>query len=153
MRAVTERGATGVLLLPADLPLIKTADIAALIRRDEATPLVRLAAAARDHGTNAMALWPTGIIAPQYGGRSYEAHLGAASACGAPVEIVDLRRLTLDIDRPADIAALRRFEPGAHTARALRLPPRARPGGRIPAAGRAPDGRARTENKGRMKWK
>lgn len=112
-------GAQGVLFLPADLPLIQPEDISAMVQHHGRTAMVRMLAAARDGGTNAMALWPPDAIAPSFGEASLIAHLRAAIRAGVELDLPELPRLALDVDRPADITELSAHRPGRNTRRAL----------------------------------
>lgn len=100
-------GADGVLTLPADAPLITSADIEAIIARH---PTVRSAMTiVPDHarrGSNCMVLTPGPLIPLHFGHVSFEPHLAEAAKLGLEPNILeDLPRVALDIDTPDDLAA------------------------------------------------
>ena len=94
-----------LLLLPADLPLLSEGAVTALIRA-RATPGVVLAPDRGSGGTNALLLSPPDSLAPSFGDGSFGRHRHGAEAAGLPVTIVNRAELALDVDTPADVAAL-----------------------------------------------
>jgi 2-phospho-L-lactate guanylyltransferase len=105
-RILTERGAASVLVLPADLPLITTDDIAAIVRLgDDLTEprSVVIAPDAHEEGTNALFIRPPGLIAYGYGIDSFARHSAAARAAGAAVQVYRSGWVALDIDTPHDL--------------------------------------------------
>lgn len=106
-RVVMERGAASVLILPADLPLITTDDIAEIVRLGDDLNHSRSVVIAPDQsedGTNALLIRPPGLIHYGYGIGSFERHMELARAMGADVQVYRSPRLALDIDVPADYA-------------------------------------------------
>lgn len=106
-------GATAVLMLPADLPLLRGEALDELLEAADATlaagngaPLVVVAPADARNGTNALLLAPPAVIEPHFGLASFEAHLRAAEAAGASVQVVDDARLGFDLDTPDDLERL-----------------------------------------------
>ena len=91
-----------LLVLAADLPLARAADIAAVVEAQADVAIV----ASNDGGTNAMAVTPT-AFAFRYGPGSARLHVEAARDAGLSVEPLDLADLALDIDTPADLERLR----------------------------------------------
>ena len=91
-----------LLVLAADLPLARAADIAAVVEAQADVAIV----ASNDGGTNAMAVTPT-AFAFRYGPGSARLHVEAAGEAGLSVERLDLPDLALDIDTPADLERLR----------------------------------------------
>src|SRR6185503_17474802 len=106
-----------VLLLPGDLPLADPAEIDILV--GAAGPgRIALAPAQADGGTAALIV-PAGMpLDLAFGENSFERHLAAAGRLGIAAEVRRLPSLGLDIDRPADLDALR-ARGGGQTARAL----------------------------------
>jgi len=98
-------GVDAILLIPADLPLLSGGAIDALIRA-RATPGVVLAPDRGSGGTNALLLSPPDLLAPRFGEGSFGRHRRAADTADVPVTIVARAELALDIDTPADVAAL-----------------------------------------------
>ncbi len=101
------RGATAVLVLPADLPAVSPAAIDELViraaARESAHGLVALVTDRHGRGTNALLISPSAVIDPAFGEDSREAHRTAAETAGAAwLELGG--RLALDVDTPAALA-------------------------------------------------
>lgn len=104
---VARRYATrGVLVLPADLPLIEPVDIRALLDRATDPPVVVISPDRRREGTNALLICPSGLIEYDFGPDSFQRHCERAREAGARLEIVELPSLGLDVDVPEDLALL-----------------------------------------------
>ena len=58
-------------------------------------------------GTNALLLEPPQVMPPSFGAGSFARHAALARAAGAEVKVSELPSLSLDVDTPADLAALR----------------------------------------------
>ena len=100
----------GVLILPADLPLLSRNDILTLIDRAVDPPVVVIAPDRREKGTNALLLSPTNLIEYDFGGDSFRRHCERARRAGARLEIVKLPSLGLDLDLPEDLEFIRNLE-------------------------------------------
>jgi 2-phospho-L-lactate/phosphoenolpyruvate guanylyltransferase len=100
----------GVLVLPADLPLISPQDIRELINRAFDPPVVVIAPDRHRKGTNALLISPSGLIEYDFGENSFERHCEQVRRAGARLEIVDLPTLGLDLDLPEDLELIREFE-------------------------------------------
>ena len=100
----------GVLILPADLPLISEEDVLTLIERAIDPPVVVIAPDRHRKGTNALLLSPSGLIDYDFGDNSFEKHCQLAKEAGARLEIVDLPTLGLDLDLPEDLEIVRELE-------------------------------------------
>ena len=100
------QGAHAVLILPADLPLIKPTDIKALLKRGKKPPVVVIAPDRRQDGTNGLFVNPAGLIEYGYGPGSFQCHRGRATEAGARVEVIHSPNLALDLDLPEDLQAL-----------------------------------------------
>jgi len=106
------RGATAVLVLPADLPSLSAAAIddllegtsAAASRDAGATALVAIAPDRHGLGTNALLISPPDAIDPGFGERSRAVHEARALAAGARFVEFD-GPLALDLDTAADLVA------------------------------------------------
>jgi 2-phospho-L-lactate guanylyltransferase len=100
------RGATAVLVLPADLPSVSAGAIDELIAAaSEAGRAGGLAVAVPDRhglGTNALLLSPPGAIDPAFGDSSRAAHATRAEAAGIRWLELD-GPLALDLDTAADL--------------------------------------------------
>lgn len=94
----------GVLVLPADLPLISKEDIQKLIERangDE--PVVVISPDRHREGTNALLISPAGLIRYDFGPDSFERHCEQVRQLGARLEICSLPSIELDLDLPEDL--------------------------------------------------
>jgi 2-phospho-L-lactate guanylyltransferase len=103
------QGATEVLVISADLPLLCSATIDHLIERAQQSNqsnLVLLAPSREGTGTNAMLQRPPGVIPFLFGLNSLQRHQQAADERGVPVELVQAQGLAFDIDLPADLLEL-----------------------------------------------
>jgi len=120
-----ERGASCVVLLPGDCPLLDPRELDRLLT---GVPASYVAVVPDRHGTgtNALVLSPPRAIQPAFGEGSCERHVAAAREAGVPFGVEELASLALDLDTPADLIALTReleSRPGRarRTAKALRL--------------------------------
>ena len=100
----------GVLVLPADLPLLEREDVLALIDRAGKPPVVVIAPDRHGKGTNALLICPPGQIEYDFGEGSFQRHCDLAIKSGARLEIVELPSLGLDLDLPEDLEMVRMLE-------------------------------------------
>ncbi len=100
----------GVLVIPADLPLLSGEDILALIERATNPPVVVIAPDRHGKGTNALLLSPANLIEYDFGGDSFKRHCERARQAGARLEIVNLPSLGLDLDLPEDLELVKKLE-------------------------------------------
>ncbi len=108
--------ASAMLVLPIDLPLLgrdglhRMLDAAdAALAAGSGRPLVVLAPADARTGTNALLLSPPDVIEPCFGPHSLEAHIRAAAAAGATLQLVVDPAFGFDLDTPED---LQQLDPG-----------------------------------------
>lgn len=100
---VAERGATGTMIVHADLPAVTTADIDAALRGHARVTLVP---DRHDIGTNCIVATPPNAMPYQFDGTSFAPHQALARGAGIEPRIVRTPGLGLDIDT---IDALRDF--------------------------------------------
>ena len=100
----------GVLVIPADLPLLSRDDVLALLAWAVDPPVVVIAPDRREKGTNALLLSPANLIEYDFGGDSFRRHCERARKAGARLEIVTLPSLGLDLDLPEDLELIRKLE-------------------------------------------
>jgi len=100
----------GILVLPADLPLVTRDDIHTLIERAGEAPSVVIAPDRHERGTNALLISPSGLIDYDFGENSFQHHCQRAKEAGARLEIVNIPSLGLDLDLPEDLELVRKFE-------------------------------------------
>jgi 2-phospho-L-lactate guanylyltransferase len=93
----------GVLIVPADLPLITPEDVRLLLERAQRPPVVVIAPDRHRQGTNALLVSPIGLIEYDFGPGSFQRHCDRARHVGARLEIIDLPSLALDVDLPEDL--------------------------------------------------
>ncbi|MFN2148961.1 MAG: 2-phospho-L-lactate guanylyltransferase [Anaerolineales bacterium] len=99
-------GVAGVLVLPADLPLIKIEDVEALIRRAENPPVMVIVPDRHRSGTNALLTCPPGLIEYDFGPDSFHRHVARAEQAGARLEVCEIHSVGLDLDMPEDLNLL-----------------------------------------------
>jgi 2-phospho-L-lactate guanylyltransferase len=106
-------GADAVLVLPIDIPRVSADLLAPVVElAGSSDRLVAIVPDRHGRGTNALLLSPPDVIEFCFGGDSQDAHLGAARAAGARVEVLD-GPLTLDIDTPEDLLLAQEETPEA----------------------------------------
>jgi 2-phospho-L-lactate/phosphoenolpyruvate guanylyltransferase len=100
-------GATGVVLLPGDCPLLDPRELDRLLT-GMPEGYVGIVPDRHGTGTNALALSPPDAIVPAFGEGSRARHVAAARAAGVAFGVEELASLALDLDTPADVVALTR---------------------------------------------
>ena len=95
-------GATSVLVVLSDVPLVEPTDIDELLHRAPAQSAL-VVPSKEGTGTNAMLRQPPSVFPPCFGGRSLERHVAAAQRARLACEIVRNARLELDLDTPEDL--------------------------------------------------
>jgi 2-phospho-L-lactate/phosphoenolpyruvate guanylyltransferase len=100
-------GATCVVLLPGDCPLLEPRELDRLLT---GLPERYVAIVPDRHGagTNALALSPPDAIVPAFGEGSCARHVALAREAGVAFGVEELASLGLDLDTPADVIALTR---------------------------------------------
>jgi 2-phospho-L-lactate guanylyltransferase len=93
----------GVLIVPADLPLISAEDVRAMLEKVQNPPVVVVAPDRHHQGTNALLVCPVGLIDYDFGPDSFQRHCDRAQEAGARLEICELPSLALDVDLPEDL--------------------------------------------------
>ena len=103
------RGARAVLLLSSDLPLVSRRSVAGLIGcgRRLPEPMAVAAPALGRGGTNALLLAPPDALGLHFGDDSLSRFQAEASRRGVSFHLYRSRALALDLDEPADLAALK----------------------------------------------
>lgn len=96
-------GAEAILILPADLPFLRSEDIRGMIQLGMEASTVVIAADVLGDGTNALMVRPPGLIEYSYGPNSYTLHMEAAEKAGASVRRYSSPSLMLDVDVPHDL--------------------------------------------------
>jgi len=103
--AVTE-GASALLVFPADLPLLQTSDVEAILAAVEEAeePLAVVSPDATGAGTNALLLRPPDALPFMFGPHSFNAHLNTAQEKGLATRVCERTRIAFDIDTADDLA-------------------------------------------------
>ncbi len=120
-RFCAEQGATCLLRLPIDLPLVTAADIEPLFAALEPAPSAVLVPSRDGTGTNALLRSPSCLFPSRFGPGSFALHQAEAERAGASAKIVRNPRIEFDVDDPEDLADLPRQQGiGPATSRWLR---------------------------------
>jgi 2-phospho-L-lactate guanylyltransferase len=102
-----QRGIWNVLIMPADIPAVRSSDIELLLQEmpghNTPSPFVLLIPSEDRMGTNALLLSPPDVIRLRFGYDSFSYHLSEVFAHDLPVRILHNERIGLDIDRPEDL--------------------------------------------------
>jgi 2-phospho-L-lactate guanylyltransferase len=109
--SVRAGGRAGMLVLPADLPLLTTADVAALLDLGGTPPAVVVAPCHRGTGTNALLTTPPDVIPFAFGQDSYARHLALAAANGIQPVVYHSPTIAFDLDTPEDWQTVRELIP------------------------------------------
>lgn len=97
-----EIGATSLLVLHADIPVLTEDELAQVLEAGRRADVV--IAASRDGGTNALLVSPPDAMQFRFGQGSAAAHETAAKSAGRTVQRLSLPHLSRDLDRPEDLA-------------------------------------------------
>jgi len=99
-------GFDAVLRLPADLPLVRTEDIAELLSQPLPSPprLPSWRPPVPGWAPMRSCAPPLDVFPSRFGHDSFAGHIREAAAAGAQLRIVENPRIALDLDDPADIA-------------------------------------------------
>ncbi len=109
----SQLGATGVFIVPADVPLIRAAEIDDLV---SAHTDVTILPDVEHLGTNGLICSPPDRIGYVFDGQSFKPHVDAAFAAGVTPRIVPATGFALDVDTPHDIVELLQADPASQTA-------------------------------------
>jgi 2-phospho-L-lactate guanylyltransferase len=94
--------ADGVLIVPADLPLLTTADLHALIGSASGASCAVIAPT-KDGGTGALLTMPGDAFRPDFGPNSFERHVGLARTHRQRLSVVDRPGFRFDLDTVEDL--------------------------------------------------
>jgi len=93
----------GVLIVPADLPLLTVDDIREVVRHAVDPPVIVITPDRHHQGTNALLISPPGLIKYEFGPDSFYRHCAQAKKVRARLEICERGSVALDIDLPEDL--------------------------------------------------
>ncbi len=114
IRHAISKGVDSVLILPADLPLLKSVDVENLIAAASAPKDVMIAPS-KAKGTNALFLRPPDFINLRFGGESFPLHVKEASQAGVRPRVYRSTTVALDIDGPEDLLSVETLGLGTRT--------------------------------------
>ena len=107
LRWMMGQGVEGALIVPGDIPLVRSGDIELLVadasRHEGGAPFALLTPSHDRVGTNALLLFPPDAIGLRFGHDSFSYHLGQVAAKGIRPKVVENERIALDIDEPGDL--------------------------------------------------
>ena len=101
-----QKGVTGLLRLPLDLPLIQSSDIDELLTVECQAPALVIVPSRDKTGTNAMLRTPPTLFPSHFGSGSFVKHLAEAERAHARVMVRRNARVEMDVDDEADLRAL-----------------------------------------------
>ncbi len=101
-------GWDGLLVLPADLPLVIPEDIEQIVYQGRYLMSVVVVPDRHEDDTNALLVRPAGLIPFSFGADSFHRHQILAEKAGATVLTYRSDRIALDIDTPEDLTEYRR---------------------------------------------
>jgi 2-phospho-L-lactate/phosphoenolpyruvate guanylyltransferase len=120
-RVCEERGVTGLLRVPLDVPLVQTGDIDELLATECGAPGLVIVPSLDGTGTNAILRTPPALFPSHFGPGSLAKHLSEAERAGAKALLHRNPRLEMDVDDESDLRALlERDLTGTETGRWLR---------------------------------
>ena len=96
------QGATGLLILPTDLPQLTTTDLKTTLALDTSPKTLVIAPCRHGTGTNALRMRPPHLIPFRFGPDSFAAHSAAARAAGVEAIIYRAASIAFDLDTPED---------------------------------------------------
>lgn len=101
-RAAAQAGASTLLVLPSDVPMVTSDDVTCMFSYPEDVVI----APSGDGGTNGLLRRPPGALPPCFGRSSAALHRRRAGEGGLSCRTVEMSSLVLDIDRYADLVTL-----------------------------------------------
>jgi 2-phospho-L-lactate guanylyltransferase len=99
-------GREAVLIIPGDMPLVRSEDIERLLAEAPEkgpAPFALLVPSHDRMGTNALLLAPPDVIRLRFGYDSFNYHMSQVSKRGLPIRFIENERIALDIDEPRDL--------------------------------------------------
>jgi 2-phospho-L-lactate guanylyltransferase len=97
----------GILIVPADLPLLTPKDVEDFLQQRTQAPMIVISPDRRKKGTNMLLVDPADLITFSYGKDSFDIHRKLAKREGADVIVYENERIALDLDLPEDYDLLR----------------------------------------------
>ena len=91
-----------ILIIPADLPLLTSEDILAVIKESGNPPEIVIVPDRKKSGTNVLLINPIGTIKYEFGECSFKKHLKQAEKNKINIKICKRENLSFDLDLPED---------------------------------------------------
>jgi 2-phospho-L-lactate guanylyltransferase len=107
-RRALDLGASTLLVLPADLPLLDAGDVRAVLEEAGEGPSVVISPDGGRSGTNALLIQPPDALPFAFGPDSFEAHLEAARSRSLDVRVCERCHLAFDLDTANDLSRLKK---------------------------------------------
>jgi 2-phospho-L-lactate guanylyltransferase len=104
-RVCEQRGQDSTLVIPADIPLLRSEELEQTLQQAPLEGSV-LVPAADGRGTNAAFRRPAGLFPLRFGNDSFKPHHAAAVATGKPCIVLELPGIAVDVDNPSDLQRL-----------------------------------------------
>jgi 2-phospho-L-lactate/phosphoenolpyruvate guanylyltransferase len=96
-------GATAVLVLLADLPLVTATDIERIFQQMNGEPQIIVVPCKEGDGTNALLRVPPEVVPTRFGGPSLAGHQQVARQYQVPCQVVNIPRIAFDVDSTEDL--------------------------------------------------
>src|SRR5262245_1849771 len=113
------QGATALLVLLADLPLVTAEDVDFLFRQTNGGPEVILVPCKEGDGTNAVLRIPPLVIPPCFGGPSLERYQVVARCEGIACRVIEVPRIAFDLDSVTDLEYFATRKAETHTSQVM----------------------------------
>lgn len=118
-----ECGVQAALVVPGDIPLLRSDDIEFVLEQVSSeisvSPLALVVPSHDRMGTNALLLFPPDVIQLRFGYDSFSYHLSEVAAKGLSSRVLENERIALDIDTPEDLERFLLAGGGSETYRRL----------------------------------
>ena len=102
-----KEGASGVLRLPGDIPLVTTSDIESILELGIKKKCSVLVPSSTKTGTNAFYKYPPDVIKSSFGSNSFNKHIESFKEQRIKYEILEINNIGLDIDSLEDLKKLK----------------------------------------------
>ena len=107
-----QRGVSGLLRLPLDLPLVQASDIDDLLEVECTVPAAMMVPSRDGTGTNALLRFPPTLFPSHFGPGSFAKHRREAAQAGATIFLRRNAHLEMDVDDESDLRELLRHDLG-----------------------------------------
>ena len=114
-RVIKSLSADAALIIPADLPMIKSHDIESMVSQINHPPQIIICPDRHQQGTNAMLLSPVDVIQFDFGLDSFYKHVEQAERKKVKISVFLSDSISLDLDNPADLEFLSNIDENIYT--------------------------------------